>query len=135
MLVSENTTIKKDLALGLKNQYDVLSTLQGKFGDSLIETKDKYCKWDYEDNDGNHYELKSRRVMKNAYKTTLLPCHKVCHKLMNAKQYFLFKFIDKLCYIEYDGFKGVETGMITDARTGKNDLHFFIRVESLIDIQ
>ena len=134
MLVSQHTNFKADNILGLKNQVDILNTLQSVFDISILETTDKYCKWDYEDNAGNHYELKSRRTMKQTYPTTLLPCHKIMKTLV--KQYFLFRFIDKLCYIEYNEslFKDIKTGWITDARQGKEDLHYYIPVELLIDI-
>ena len=134
MLVSQHTTIKKDLELGLQNQKYVLTTLRNKFGDSLMETTDKYCKWDYTDSLGNHYEMKSRRSMKRTYPTTLLPCHKVMNT--NVKQFYIFKFTDKLTFIEYNDelFNTFETGWITDGRTGKEDLHHYIPVELLIDI-
>jgi hypothetical protein len=133
MLVSQHTTIKADIALGLKNQKDVLSVLRGQFGD-LVETIDKYSKWDYTDSLGNHYEIKSRRAMKGTYPSTLLPCHKVMNT--NVKQFFIFKFTDKLCYIEYsdDIFNTFEKGWITDGRTNKNDLHYYIPITALIDI-
>ena len=133
MLVSQHTTIKADLALGLKNQKDVLSVLRGQFGD-LVETIDKYSKWDYTDSLGNHYEIKSRRAMQGAYPSTLLPCHKVMNT--TVKQFFIFKFTDKLCYIEYsdDIFNTFEKGWITDGRTGKEDIHHYIPVSSLTDI-
>lgn len=133
MFVSQNTDFRSDNILGLKNQLDILNTLQSVFDTSILETKDKYCKWDYDDKYGNHYELKSRRTMKKTYPTTLLPCHKIMN--MSAKQIFLFKFVDKLCYIEYDDrFKEFETEWITDARTRSRDLHYYIPVELLIDI-
>ena len=133
MLVSQHTTIKADLALGLKNQKDVLSVLRGQFGD-LVETIDKYSKWDYTDSLGNHYEIKSRRAMKGTYPSTLLPCHKVMNT--NVKQFFIFKFTDGLTFIEYNEavFNTFETGLITDARQGRDDLHFFIPIIELIDI-
>ena len=133
MLVSQHTTIKADLALGLKNQKDVLSVLRGQFGD-LVETIDKYSKWDYTDSLGNHYEIKSRRAMKGTYPSTLLPCHKVMNT--NVKQFFIFKFTDKLCYIEYsdDIFSRFTTGFITDGRTNKNDLHYYIPVSEFVDV-
>ena len=134
MLVSANTNFQSDITFGLKNQSSILSTLQGKFGLSVTETTDKFCKWDFEDSDGNHYEVKSRRTSKMCYKTTLLPCHKIMRT--NTKQYFIFKFTDKLTYIQYDKilFDTFETGLITDARTQQNDLHFYIPVGLLIDV-
>ena len=134
MLVSANTNFQSDITFGLKNQSSILSTLQGKFGTSIVETTDKFCKWDFEDSDGNHYEVKSRRTTKFCYKTTLLPCHKIMRT--NAKQYFLFRYTDKVCFIQYDKilFDTFETGLITDARTQQNDLHFYIPVGLLIDV-
>ena len=134
MLVSENTSKDADLSMGLKNQHDVLTTLRSKFGDSLVETQNKYCKWDYEDSLGNHYELKSRRIKKQSYSSTLLPCHKILQT--NVKQYFIFHFLDQLTYIEYNEavFNTFDTGWITDGRTNNIDLHFYIPVSELIDI-
>ena len=134
MLVSQHTTIKADLAMGLKNQHDVLTTLRNKFSSSIVETVDKYSKWDYTDSLGNHYEIKSRRAMKGTYPSTLLPCHKVMNT--NVKQFFIFKFTDGLTFIEYNEavFNTFETGLITDARQGRDDLHFFIPITALIDI-
>ena len=134
MLVSQHTTVKKDLAMGLKNQHDVLTTLQSKFNSSIVETKDKYCKYDFIDSLGNHYEVKSRRISKEAYPTTLLPAHKILQT--PVRQFFIFKFTNKLCYIEYSEtvFNTFETGLITDARQGRDDLHYYIPVSSLTDI-
>ena len=134
MLVSANTNFQSDIGFGLRNQSSILCTLQGRFGTSIVETTDKFCKWDFEDSDGNHYEVKSRRTSKMCYPTTLLPCHKIMRT--NAKQYFLFRYTDKLCFIQYDKilFDTFETGLITDARTQQNDLHFYIPVGLLIDV-
>ncbi len=134
MLVSANTDFKTDIGFGLRNQSSILSTLQCKFGLSVAETTDKFCKWDFEDSDGNHYEVKSRRTSKMCYKTTLLPCHKIMRT--NTKQFFIFKFTDRLTFIQYDEtlFNTFETGWITDARTRQNDLHFYIPVGLLIDV-
>ncbi len=134
MLVSANTNFQSDITFGLKNQSSILSTLQGRFGTSIVETTDKFCKWDFEDEAGNHYEVKSRRTTKMCYKTTLLPSHKIMRT--NAKQFFIFKFTDKLSYIQYDKilFDTFETGLITDARTYQADRHFYIPVGLLIDV-
>ena len=112
MLVSANTNFQSDITFGLKNQSSILSTLQGKFGLSVAETTNKFCKWDFEDEAGNHYEVKSRRTSKMCYPTTLLPCHKIMRT--NTKQYFIFKFVDRLTYIQYDKilFDTLETGFL-----------------------
>jgi hypothetical protein len=134
MLVSQYTNFKADSILGLKNQVDILNTLQSVFDITILETTDKYCKWDYQDGSGNHYELKSRRTYKNTYLTTLLPCHKIMKT--PVKQVFLFKFTDKLCYIEYNEavFNTFKKGLITDTRNNKEDLHYYIPISRLIDI-
>ena len=134
MLVSQHTTIKADLSLWIKNQSSLLINLRSKFGDYLVETQNKYCKWDFIDSLGNHYEVKSRRISKEAYPTTLLPAHKILQT--PVRQFFIFKYIDKVSYIEYNEevFNTFTTGWITDGRTGKDDLHYYIPVSSLTDI-
>ena len=134
MLVSANTYFKTDITFGLKNQSSILSTLQGKFGTSIVETTEKFAKWDFEDEAGNHYEVKSRRTSKLCYPTTLLPCHKIMKT--PGKQYFIFRFTDKMCFVQYDEilFDTFETGLITDARTHHEDRHFYIPVGLLVDI-
>ena len=134
MLVSQHTTIKADLAMGLKNQHDVLTTLRSKFSSSIVETVDKYSKWDYTDSLGNHYEVKSRRISKEAYPTTLLPAHKILQT--PVRQFFIFKYIDKVSYIEYNEavFNTFTTGLVTDARQGRHDLHYYIPITALVDI-
>ncbi len=72
--------------------------------------------------------------MKGTYPTTMLPCHKVMNT--NVKQFFIFKFTDKLTFIEYneDDFNAFEKVWITDGRTDKNDQHYYIPITALIDI-
>jgi len=133
MLIGLNNDLRTDRLFGLENQTNILNTLQSKFNLSIVEVHDKYCKWDYEDNEGNHYELKSRRCMKNTYPTTLLPSQKII--TTSARQIFIFKFVDKLCYIEYDDrWKKFETGWVNDTRLREKHLHYYIPITELTDI-
>jgi len=134
MLIGLNNDLRTDRLFGLENQTNILNTLQSKFNLSIFEIHDKFCKWDYEDNEGNHYELKSRRCMKNTYPTTLLPCQKIS-RTTSSRQYFIFKFVDKLCYIEYDNrWEKFETGWVNDTRLREKHLHYYIPVSELTDI-
>lgn len=128
------TTIMKDLQLGSINEESFLPKLVSHFGDHTIQkTPNKYCVYDYIGSDGTTYELKTRRNTKTRYDTTLMPCHKVLH---NTKQYFLIRFSDQDCYIEYDKdkFNTYETTMVTDCRPGMNfkqKEHYLIPITDL----
>ena len=133
MLIGLNNDLRTDRLFGLENQTNILNTLQSKFNLSIVEVQDKYCKFDYIDNQGNQYVLKSRRCMKNTYPTTLLPCQKIM--TTSARQIFIFKFVDKLCYIEYDNrWEKFQTGWVNDTRLREKHLHYYIPVSELIDI-
>jgi len=88
-----------DYLFGTANQKRVYPILKQHFGDDLKETVKQYCKYDFY-NDNAFFELKTRKVSKTCYPTTLLTCNKIqdCSKA----QYFLFSFTDELCYIKYD---------------------------------
>jgi hypothetical protein len=65
-------------------------------------TDNKFHKFDYE-NDDYLIELKSRNNKSNFYKTTIIGYNKIKYGLKNNKKMiFVFKFTDKVQYIEYD---------------------------------
>jgi hypothetical protein len=96
--------VKSDLKFGLEREEGILKIIKKHFNDETIKnTKDLYdefCIYDYENKDGITWEVKSRRNRKQQYPTTILPVHKV--RDVETKQYFIFNFTDKPCYIEYD---------------------------------
>lgn len=100
-------SITNDLQMGLKNEDIILNTIKQNFPNynNILNTKqkyqDNYCKWDYECDDGNRFELKTRRIKSNTYLTGLISCHKADTNY-NKKQYFIFSYLDKNLAIEYD---------------------------------
>jgi hypothetical protein len=131
--------IKTDLKYGLAKEEYILGLLKKTWNTDIKNTKDMYtefCIYDYEDPDGTTWELKSRRIRKTQFPTTILPVHKV--RDVETKQVFVFNFTDKACYIEYDKnlfsqFK--KTVIHANRQTGTNNhgLHYEIPISLLCD--
>lgn len=90
----------KDYKYGIQQEEKILPLLREKFGEGLAPKPDRYSRYDYY-TDSAIFELKSRTNKKDQYPTTLITCNKVVEGL-NKDIYFLFNFIDELCYIKYD---------------------------------
>ena len=88
-----------DYLFGTANQKKVFPILKTHFGEDLKETTEQYAKYDFY-TDTAYFELKTRKVSKTCYPTTLLTCNKI--QACNKEQYFIFSFTDELCYIKYD---------------------------------
>jgi hypothetical protein len=88
-----------DFKFGTANQKKVYPILKTHFGEDLKETTEQYAKYDFY-NDNAYFELKTRKVSKSCYPTTLLTCNKI--QDCNKEQYFIFSFTDELCFIKYD---------------------------------
>tara|TARA_R110000868_G_scaffold289140_1_gene549290 strand:- start:266 stop:736 length:471 start_codon:yes stop_codon:yes gene_type:complete len=124
---STERTVSNDLSFGLSNEDIMINNLRVFFPNytNITNTKEKYnnkyCLWDYECDDGNRFELKSRRLISNAYSSALLSCHKA-DKNCSKKQYFIFNYLDKVLYIEYNeklfNTFGIKT--FRDYRFGRN---------------
>ena len=97
-------TKTKDIELGLKNEKLIKKKLSNYFGFKLKKTKDIYDKFDFYNRKENIYvELKSRRIEKNKYKTTLLNLNKITNIDNNINIiYFVFMFNNCLSYIKYN---------------------------------
>jgi len=136
-----------DLKFGLKRELEIINLLKKTFcelydEEDIVPTKDLYTDdfypYDYEGTT-NHtcFEMKSRRVKKNTYPTTIIPVHKI--RPTNITQIFVFNFTDVCCYIEYaeELFKTFETKTITTYRVGKIDIpkgHYLIPIHLLTDL-
>lgn len=90
-------TIEEDLDLGITAEHKLLPYLQKHFGGNLYKEPARACRWDYR-NDTHFFELKTRRVSKNRYPTTMLAVNKVRH----PNTVFIFNFTNGVYYIEYD---------------------------------
>jgi hypothetical protein len=135
-------SLKNDLTFGLSKENSVMDKLKTVFGEGLKNTKDiygnRYCVYDFETDDGISFELKSRRVTKHRYPTTLLPVHKV--RNVETPQYFVFHFTDGITsYMRYDKelFDTFKTFMLIVYREGAPPTpqnHYEIPIELLTDI-
>ena len=133
MLAGLNTNFKSDFSLGMAGEESVLPKLRSYFKKDIRKSAGKYCKYDYIDEDGTLYELKTRRCMSSTYPTTMLPVHKVVD---GAEQYFIFNFTDKIMYLKYDKnlFASFEVSGVVDGRYAyKREAvsHFYIPLASL----
>lgn len=95
-----NKTFKKsknsEITFGKEQEHKILDKLNTFFEDDI-----KLSKYDFETFDGqglnNKYEIKSRLVNHNTYKTTIITRSKAKDNII-----FIFNFLDKLAYIRYD---------------------------------
>lgn len=82
-----------DLSYGLEKEKECLECLENIFG-KVEHTKSIYCHWDYE-NKHSIIEIKTRRVSKYHYPTTILGMNKVKAMLEDPRDaYSVFNFTD-----------------------------------------
>jgi hypothetical protein len=136
-------SLANDLKYGLLKEIDILPTIQHKwdYEVNIRNTKDiyddVYYPYDFESENGTSWEVKSRRIPKNKYATTIIPVHKI--RNVNSNQYFVFNFTDACCYIQYNKqlFSSFSTRMIGVSRLGGNStpvLHYEIPIRLLDDL-
>jgi len=76
--------------------------IETNFGVSLKKTPKNFV-FDFQDNNGTYYEIKSRNNTYKKYPTTMVGYNKIefANKLSKSV-YFVFKFTDGIYYYEYD---------------------------------
>jgi hypothetical protein len=119
---------------GIEQQKIVLPIIQNYFNRDIIEHTEQYSKYDFSDEQYN-YELKSRTNNLNKYPTTMITLNKIDK---SKPLILLFKFTDKLTYIEYDEtlFNSFEVKKFSRAQKEwdkKN--HIYIPIEYLTIIE
>jgi len=133
-------TKDNDKEFGFKNEKLIKKKLSNFFGFKLKNTKHVYEKFDFYNRKENIYiELKSRRIEKNKYKTTLLNLNKITNIDNNINIiYFVFMFNNCLSYIKYnkeefDLFNKIDTKVF---RNNKYEIvkNIEIDINLLIDI-
>ena len=101
------THLEEDLEYGESRETVIHKALEQFFNCNLTNTKEthgKFCSFDYEDLDKQiRIELKSRRVKKNTYPTSVIGFNKIT----TAKNYdglyiFVFEYTDGLYFVEYN---------------------------------
>jgi len=91
--------LNADLLFGLSAEEKVINKLSVRFNEPIKKTEDQFCKYDAVGESGTKYEIKTRRNKMNAFPDTIIPLHKTG---VNGRLVFVFNFIDKLAYIEYN---------------------------------
>ena len=124
-----------DYNFGIKKEIYFIDKLKNKFGDNVVAVSDKYCSYDFK-NDDCIFELKSRRVLKRTYETTMIGMNKITeYKKMNKRIILCFSFIDKDCYYEYNDTDKIDIHIGGRSDRGKNEYndYLYIPVDLLID--
>ena len=114
-----------DYKFGIESEIELLDKLQNKFDSNLKLTSSNYSLFDYECN-STYIELKSRRCTKNHYRSTIVGMNKINRAIdlkrlnIDIKIYFVFRFIDYICYWEL-----IEEEMIklNQSKITRNDRH------------
>ena len=114
-----------DYNFGIESEKELLDKLQNKFDSDLKLSASNYSLFDYESN-STYIELKTRRCTKNFYKSTIVGMNKINRatdlKRLNIdiKIYFVFRFIDYICYWEFN-----EEDMLklNQSKITRNDRH------------
>jgi hypothetical protein len=91
---------ENDYQFGATQQKLIFPEVKDFFDVDNIKMNDpKFAKYDYTSDDAE-FEVKSRKIKKNAYSTTMLTCNKVTET--EKAIIFIFNFLDEICWIQYD---------------------------------
>jgi hypothetical protein len=91
------TTSKfNDYSFGVNQEKIILNRLNTHFNDNLTLSNNKYECFDAQ-GEKNKYEIKSRRINHNLYNDTIITRSKANNNII-----FVFNFLDKLMFIQYD---------------------------------
>lgn len=97
-----NEKYKNDYSFGKGKEETVLTKIRTFFNEPTIEPlTERYSRYDFCDKQGKKYELKSRRMTKDRFNTTMLPVGKLLSENPEGN-IFLFQFTDGLYYIKYE---------------------------------
>ena len=91
---------ENDYKFGAIQQKKIFPDIKDFFDVENIRMNDpQFAKYDYTSDDVE-FEVKSRKVKKNTYSTTMLTCNKVTET--EKEIVFIFNFLDEICWIQYD---------------------------------
>ena len=101
VVAQQKSAFNKDYEFGRQSETTVLDTIRTFFNDSTITpSTDKFDRYDFT-GAGCKYELKTRRLTRNRFASTMLPLGKLLSE-NPENNIFLFQFTDGLYYIRYD---------------------------------
>jgi hypothetical protein len=95
-------TYEEDKAWGKEQEKLMFRPLRKFFGKTLVHNDDEYAPWDFEDSQ-TAIEMKSRKLMSYDFDEVMIKTLKIERCGAESRDCFLvFKFLDRLCYIEYN---------------------------------
>lgn len=95
-------TFQQDHIYGKEQELGHYRTLKRYFGHTLKHNNDDLAPWDFEDCD-TVIEMKSRHELSTEYRDTMIKTLKIDRaKTEDRDVYYIFNFIDRLCWIKYD---------------------------------
>ena len=103
----ENKQVARDVAIGMKGENYCLPIFRHNYNPTIQNTKEKcrgiYCGWDFEDEEENRWEVKTRPDLTiNSYRTMYISAHKMAHQKEGKKLYMCFNLRDGVWVCEYD---------------------------------
>jgi hypothetical protein len=101
LVANQREAFNRDYQFGISAEESIVETLRTFFCDPTISrSADKYDRYDFV-GAGRKYELKTRRLTRNRFATTMLPVGKLLSENPEGN-IFLFQFTDGLYYIPYN---------------------------------
>ena len=95
--------LQNDLNFGYACEKSLLKNIKDRFGCDIRKIEENYSLFDYTNDKNIFIELKSRRVSKNQYPTTMVGYNKIkmCEKNPTNTYFFVFNFTDGAYFWEY----------------------------------
>ena len=95
--------IENDAIIGAMHEERIKDIIEEFFNVKICKTSPLHP-MDFLDENGNYYEIKSRRIKKNTYSTTMVSENKIKFAKQNnkVKHYFIFAFDDGDYFWEYN---------------------------------
>ena len=133
-----------DYNFGIESEKELLSKLQSQFDSNLKLSSSNYSLFDFESN-STYVELKTRRCTKGYYRSTIVGMNKINRAIdlknlnIDTKIYFVFKFMDYICYWKFDEEEMMKLKQSKITRNDRNKveqgLYLEIPINLLIDFK
>lgn len=126
-----------DENFGLDNEIKAEDYIKTYFKQNTLTKTSKFNKFDFV-GDTALFEVKTRRIMYNKFKTTMIGYTKILHaQKQSLDVYFIFQFLDGNYYYKYskdDNFE-IKKGGRFDRGRAETAQYYYIPIENLIKIE
>lgn len=126
-----------DENFGLDNEIKAEDYIKTYFKQNTLTKTSKFNKFDFV-GDTALFEVKTRRIMYNKFKTTMIGHTKILHaEKQSLDVYFIFQFLDGNYYYKYskdDNFE-IKKGGRFDRGRPETSQYYYIPIENLIKIE